>query len=91
MMYNRYNNTNQKNNNQPQQNNHTSQSNSEKFNFQNNSKLQSIDPVKLKIIMEIQKKSKDTSMEELFPEIMKINQELNRRNMGFTKNETTLL
>ncbi len=83
MMYNHYNNTNRQN--------HTNQSHSEKINFQDNSKLKSIDPIKLKIIMEIQKKSKTSSMEELLPEIMKINQELNRRNMGFTKNETSLL
>ena len=59
--------------------------------FANNPKLKNIDPLKVKIIMEIQKKSKDKSMEELLPEIMKINQELNRRNMAFTKQETSLL
>ena len=30
-------------------------------------------------------------MEELLPEIMKINQELNRRDMNFTKQESELL
>ncbi len=41
--------------------------------------------------MEIKEKSKYKSMEELLPEMMKINQELNRRQMGFTKNESELL
>ena len=57
----------------------------------NNQKLSGIDPVKLKIIMEIREKSKNKSVEELLPEIMKINQELNRRNMNFSKNETEML
>lgn len=55
------------------------------------SKLSDIDPVKLRIISEIRQKSKDKSIEELLPEIMKINQELNRRNMSFTKSETRIL
>ena len=59
--------------------------------FSSNPKLHGIDPIKLKIIMEIKEKSKYKSMEELLPEIMKINQELNRRNMNFTQNETALL
>lgn len=57
----------------------------------NNPKLNGIAPLKLKIIMEIKAKSKNRSIEELIPEIMKINQELNRRNMSFTKKETELL
>ena len=59
--------------------------------FNSNPKLKDIDPLKLKIIMEIKQKSKDKSMEELLPEIMKVNQEINRRNMAFTKKETVLL
>ncbi len=57
----------------------------------NNPKLNGIAPLKLKIIMEIKAKSKNRSIEELIPEIMKINQELNRRNMSFTKKEMELL
>lgn len=61
------------------------------MNLNNNPKLQSIDPVKLKIIMEIKEKSKSKSIDELLPEIMRINKELNRRNMNFTKDESALL
>ena len=61
------------------------------MNFNNNPKLKNVDPVKLKIIMEIKEKSKTKSLDELLPEIIKINKELNRRNMNFTKIETELL
>lgn len=68
---------------------HSGQSQSDSFDH--NPKLRGVDPVKLKIIMEIREKSKTKSIEQLLPEIMRINQELNRRNMNFTKNETSLL
>lgn len=61
------------------------------MNFNNNPKLRNVDPVKLKIIMEIKEKSRTKSLDELLPEIMRINKELNRRNMNFTKTETELL
>lgn len=63
----------------------------ENASFENNPKLTGIDPLKLKIILEIKNKSKNKSIEELLPEIMKINQELNRRQMNFTKQESELL
>ena len=95
-MYNNFFNPMQRNNNNRNTNN---QQNADKYNnsfksgpdLMNNQKLSGIDPVKLKIIMEIREKSKNKSVEELLPEIMKINQELNRRNMNFSKNETEML
>ena len=97
--YSNQNNANQKYSNQnvykPVQNNNSSPSsnhdNISNDNFKNNPKLQGIDPLKLKIIMEIKEQSKHKSMEELLPQIMQINQELNRRNMNFSKSETALL
>jgi len=93
MMYNRNNFNNQHPNNQTTVNNHQFNINNQSGTdiFANNPKLKNIDPLKLKIILEIQKNSKNKSIEELLPEIMKINQELNRRNMSFTKQETSLL
>lgn len=70
---------------------YAAQNNGTPTSFDNNPKLQGVDPVKLKVIMEIKEQSRHKSMEELLPEIMKINQELNRRNMNFTKTETALL
>lgn len=69
----------------------TAQNSEAPTSFDNNPKLQGVDPMKLRVIMEIREQSKHKSMEELLPEIMKINQELNRRNMNFTKDETALL
>lgn len=58
---------------------------------QNNPKLKNIDPVKLQIITEIKEKSKGKNINQMLPEIMRINQLLNERNMSFTKEETALL
>lgn len=51
----------------------------------------SIDPVKMRIITEIQEKSKHMSMEQMLPQIMQINQELKKRNISFTKEESEIL
>ncbi|MBQ9234427.1 MAG: hypothetical protein IJ167_10410 [Lachnospiraceae bacterium] len=95
---NNYNNNNHRNaNNQQRTENYNEKAENSNNSFKsgpdlmNNQKLSGIDPVKLKIIMEIREKSKNKSVEELLPEIMKINQELNRRNMNFSKNETEML
>lgn len=60
-------------------------------NISSDSRLSNISPIKLKIINEIREQSKHRKMEELLPEIMKINQELSKRNMNFTREETGLL
>ncbi len=65
--------------------------NNNNMNLEANPKLRNVDQTKLRIIMEIKEKSKNKSIEELLPEIMRINKELNRRNMNFTKEETSLL
>lgn len=54
-------------------------------------RLSQVDPLKLKIIQEIAEKSKSKSVEEMLPQIMKINQELQARNISFSKEETALL
>lgn len=66
--------------------------NNSQFDTTNNDpRLKSIDPVKLKIINEIKRQSQSKTMEQLIPEIMKINKELTRRNMNFTREESSLL
>ena len=60
-------------------------------NISNNPRLQNISPLKLKIIKEIAEKSKGKTMEEMLPQIMKINKELQARNISFSKDETALL
>ena len=85
------NSTNNSNNSSNSNTDNTENRSSQNSDFMHNSRLSNIDPIKLKIIMEIREKSKNKSVEELLPEIMKINQELNRRNMNFTKNESEIL
>ena len=60
-------------------------------NIDKDPRLSGIDPLKLKIIKEIASKSKGKSMEEMLPQVMKINQELQSRNISFSKEETALL
>lgn len=59
--------------------------------FEQNPKLRNIHPTKLKIINEIKEQSRYQSAEELLPQILQINQELKRRNLSFTKEESALL
>lgn len=61
------------------------------FDIKKDPRLNNIDPVKLKIILEIKEQSRHKSIEEMLPQIMQINNELNRRNMNFTKEESALL
>ena len=60
-------------------------------NLVSNPMLKNINPTKLRIINEISEQSKHHSLEELLPQIMQINNELNKRNMNFTKEESNLL
>lgn len=59
--------------------------------LEQNPKLRNIHPMKIRIINEIREQSKYQSMEEMLPQIMQINQELKRRNMSFTQEESSLL
>lgn len=61
------------------------------YNFDNDPRLGNVDPIKLKIIKEIANRSQNQSVEQMLPQIMKINQELQSRNISFTKEETALL
>ena len=59
--------------------------------FEDNPKLKNMHPTKLKIINEIREQSRYHSAEEMLPQIMQINQELKRRDLSFTKEESALL
>ena len=61
------------------------------MNFYEDPRFCRLDQRKQKILIEIAEKSSRYSMEELLPQILQINQELNRRNMNFTKEESALL
>ncbi len=57
----------------------------------NDPRLRNVHPLKLKIIREIAEKSKGRSIEEMLPQIMQVNKELQARNISFSKEETALL
>lgn len=65
--------------------------NQSNYNLDSDPRLSNIDPLKLKIIKEIAGRSQGQSVEQMLPQIMKINQELQSRNISFTKEETALL
>ena len=59
--------------------------------FEDNPKLKNMHPTKLKIINEIREQSRYHSAEEMVQQILQINQELMRRDLSFTKEESALL
>lgn len=60
-------------------------------NINNDPRLKNLSPIKQKLISEIANSSTSKPMEQMLPEIMQINQELSRRNIAFTKEESNLI
>lgn len=48
-------------------------------------------PIKKQLIKELVQNNPNSSPESVLPQILSINRELSKRNLSFTKNETTLL
>ncbi|MGN0393787.1 MAG: hypothetical protein ACI4EF_00320 [Coprococcus sp.] len=61
------------------------------YNFDNDPRLANVHPLKLQIIKQLAQGSTNKSMEQLLPDMMRINSELNKRNLSFTKNETNII
>lgn len=59
--------------------------------IEDNPKFKKLNPTKQKIILEIKRSSENKNLNALLPEIMKVNQELTRRNMAFSAEERELL
>lgn len=53
--------------------------------------FRNLHPVKQEIIKEVLNNHKLSSPETILPKMMNINKELSKRNLNFTKDETTLL
>lgn len=53
--------------------------------------FQNLHPIKQQIIKEVATNSQNASIESMLPKIMSINKELSKRNLNFTKAETSLL
>ena len=60
-------------------------------NFENDPRLKNMSPIKRAIIGEIMTGKSNASMETMLPEIMKINNELNKRKLSFTREEAQLI
>ena len=60
-------------------------------NFENDPRLKNMSPIKREIIGEIMTGKSNASMETMLPEIMKINNELNKRKLSFTREESQLI
>lgn len=60
-------------------------------NFENDPRLKNLSPIKRKIILELAAGSEKKSMEQLLPEIMQLNRELQKRNLSFSKEESNLI
>ena len=53
--------------------------------------FQKLHPVKQQIIKEFAQNNKNSSPEAMLPKMMSINNELSKRNLNFTKAETSML
>jgi hypothetical protein len=61
------------------------------YNFENDARLKNMNPLKVRIIKELTAGSNNKSIEQLLPDIMQINRELQKRNLSFTREETDVI
>ncbi len=61
------------------------------YNFDQDPRLANIHPLKLQIIKQLAHGSSQKSIEQMLPDMMRLNSELGKRNLSFTKNERELL
>lgn len=53
--------------------------------FENDPRLKNLMPLKRQIILELANGSHNATMEQMFPQIMQLNRELQKRNLSFSK------
>lgn len=61
------------------------------YNLESDPRLKNMNPVKLMIIKEIASGAQAKSIEQMLPEVMRINKELQKRNLAFSKQETNII
>lgn len=61
------------------------------YDFEHDPRLGNIHPLKLQIIKQLANSSTNKSIEQMIPDMMRLNNELSRRKLPFTKNERDLL
>lgn len=61
------------------------------YDFEHDPRLGNIHPLKLQIIKQLANSSTNKSIEQMIPDMMRLNTELSKRKLPFTKNERDLL
>ncbi len=61
------------------------------YDFEHDPRLGNIHPIKLQIIKQLATSSTNKSIEQMIPDMMRLNTELSKRKLPFTKNERDLL
>ncbi|MBO5261113.1 MAG: hypothetical protein J6A82_02490 [Coprococcus sp.] len=61
------------------------------MNLKTDPRLNNMHPLKREILFRLSHTSTNLSPEELLPQVMKINQELHKRNLSFTKEESDIV
>ena len=59
--------------------------------FENDPRLKNLMPLKRQIILELANGSHNATMEQMLPQIMQLNRELQKRNLSFSKEESNLI
>ena len=59
--------------------------------FENDPRLKNLMPLKRQIILELANGSHNATMEQMLPQIMQLNRELQKRNLSFSKEESKLI
>lgn len=59
--------------------------------FENDARFKNLAPLKRKIILGLANGSSSKSIEQMLPEIMQLNRELQKRNLSFSKEESNLI
>lgn len=61
------------------------------YHFDKDPRLANVHPLKLQIIKQLAGSSSQKTIEQMLPDILKLNSELAKRNLSFTKNERDVL
>ena len=59
--------------------------------FENDPRLKNLMPLKRQIILELANGSHNATREQMLPQIMQLNRELQKRNLSFSKEESNLI
>lgn len=61
------------------------------YHFDQDPRLANVHPLKLQILKQLAGSSSQKTIEQMLPDMIKLNSELGKRNLSFTKNEREIL